>query len=95
MNPDGHLPTSTIVHLLAEISATIPSTLDVRLARFVVDDTGLRIKGNTDTFNSVDAIKKGLEQSSAFSNVEISTATLDAKTSKIRFELKLTMKGGV
>ncbi len=93
MNPDGNLPSSTIVHLLAEISATIPATTAVRLARFVVDDTGLRIKGTTDTFNSVNAIKTGLEQSSAFSSVEISSATLDAKTSKIRFELKLTMQG--
>lgn len=92
MNPDGNLPSSTIVHLLAEISATIPAAIDVRLARFVVDDTGLRIKGTTDTFNSVNAIKTGLEQSTAFGSVEISSATLDAKTSKVRFELKLTMQ---
>ncbi|MCX5869099.1 MAG: PilN domain-containing protein [Deltaproteobacteria bacterium] len=93
MNKDGTLPAMTILDILAEISANIPETLDVRLARFVVDDTGLRLKGTTDTFNTVDAIKKGLEQSPAFGNVEISAANLDAKSSKIRFELKLTMKG--
>jgi type II secretion system protein L len=93
MNKDGTLPTMTIIDILAEISANIPESLDVRLARFVVDDTGVRLKGTTDTFNTVDAIKKGLEQSPAFSNVEISAANLDAKSSKIRFELKLTMKG--
>ena len=93
MDKDGTLPAMTILDILAEISAHIPEALDVRLARFVVDDNGLRIKGTTDTFNTVDAIKKGLEQSSAFSNVEISAANLDAKSSKIRFELKLTMKG--
>ena len=93
MGKDGILPTMTIIDILAEISANIPESLDVRLARFVVDDTGLRLKGTTDTFNTVDAIKKGLEQSPAFSNVEISAANLDAKSSKIRFELKLTMKG--
>ena len=93
MDKDGTLPAMTILDILAEISAHIPETLDVRLARFVVDDNGLRIKGTTDTFNTVDAIKKGLEQSPAFSNVEISAANLDAKSSKIRFELKLTMKG--
>lgn len=93
MNKDGTLPAMTILDILAEISANIPASLDVRLARFVVDDTGLRLKGTTDTFNTVDVIKKGLEQSPAFSNVEISAANLDAKSSKIRFELKLTMKG--
>jgi type II secretion system protein L len=93
MDKDGKLPTMTILDILAEISANIPESLDVRLERFVVDDTGLRLKGTTDTFNTVDAIKKGLEQSPAFSNIEISAANLDAKSSKIRFELKLTMKG--
>jgi type II secretion system protein L len=90
---NGALPAIAILDILAEISANIPEALDVRLSRFVVDDTGLRLKGTTDTFNTVDAIKKGLEQSPAFSNVEISAANLDPKSSKIRFELKLTMKG--
>ena len=90
---DGTLPAITILDILTEISADIPASLDVLLTRFVVDDNGLRLKGTTDTFNSVDAIKKGLEQSSAFSSVEISTANLDPKSSKIRFELKLTMRG--
>jgi len=90
---DGSLPPATILTLLTEVSANIPQPLDVRLTRFVVDDNGLRLKGSTDTFNTVDAIKKGLEQSPAFSNVEISAANLDPKSSKVRFELKLTMKG--
>lgn len=93
IDKNGTLPTMTILDILAEISANIPQALDVRLERFVVDDSGLRLKGTTDTFNTVDAIKKGLEQSPAFSNIEISAANLDAKSSKIRFELKLTMKG--
>ncbi|MFH2124258.1 MAG: type II secretion system protein GspL [Pseudomonadota bacterium] len=93
MDKDGSLPTVTILDILAEVSANIPASLETRLARFVVDDNGLRLKGSTDTFNTVDAIKKGLEQSPAFSNVEISSANLDPKSSKIRFELKLTLRG--
>jgi Tfp pilus assembly protein PilN len=93
MGKDSALPAITILDILAEISVNIPQSLDVRLARFVVDDSGLRLKGTTDTFNTVDAIKKGLEQSPAFNSVEISAANLDPKSSKIRFELKLTMRG--
>lgn len=93
LDKDGTLPAITILDILTEISADIPASLDVRLTRFVVDDNGLRLLGTTDTFNTVDAIKKGLEQSPAFSSVEISTAALDPKSSKIRFELKLTMRG--
>lgn len=87
------LPSASILRILTALSAGIPESLDVHLARFMVDDTGIRIKGSTDTFNTVDAIKKGLEQSSAFSSVEISSANLDPKNSRIRFEMKLTIKG--
>jgi len=93
MTKDGALPSTTILNLLTEVSAHIPEPLDIRLARFVVDDNGVRLQGATDTFNTVDAIKKGLEQSPAFSKVEISAANLDPKNSKVRFEMKLTMKG--
>jgi len=94
MGQDNGLPSITVLALLADISANIPESLDIRLARLVVDDSGLRLRGTTDTFNSVDIIKKGLEQSPSFSSVDISTANLDPKSSKIRFEMKLTMKGG-
>lgn len=90
---DATLPALSVLRILTEISAGIPASLDVHLARFMVDDTGIRIKGSTDTFNTVDAIKKGLEQSTAFSAVEISSANLDPKNSRIRFEMKLTIKG--
>ncbi len=93
LDKNGTLPTISMLDILSEVSANIPKSLDVRLSRFVVDDNGLRLKGTTDTFNTVDSIKKGLEQSPAFSGVEISTANIDPKSSKIRFELKLTMKG--
>lgn len=93
MGKDGTLPAITIFDILTETSASIPASLDIRLTRFVVDDNGLRLLGTTDTFNTVDAIKKGLEQSPVFSSVEISTANLDFKNSKIRFEMKLTMRG--
>lgn len=93
LSKNGILPPTTILTLLAEVSAGIPAPLDVQLARFMVDDSGLRLRGTTDTFNTVDAIKKGLERSPAFSQVEISSANLDPKSSKVRFELKLTLKG--
>lgn len=92
MGKENRPPSVTILDILAETSANIPVSLDVRLERFVVDDSGLRLRGTTDTFNSVDAIKQGLEKSPSFSSVEISAANLDPKISKIRFEMKLTMK---
>jgi hypothetical protein len=48
------------------------------------------MKGETDTFNTVDAIKKGLEPSPYFGAVDISSANLDKKSNRVKFEIKLT-----
>jgi hypothetical protein len=49
----------------------------------------VKIKGETDTFNTVDIIKKGLEDSEYFSSVNISSANLDRSEKLVKFELKL------
>jgi general secretion pathway protein L len=55
----------------------------------VVDPDGLMMKGETDTFNTVDTIKKGLEPSAYFKAVTISSANLDQSGNRVRFEMKL------
>jgi general secretion pathway protein L len=79
----------TALHILREISTRIPPSLDIRLSRLVYESKGLRLIGITDTFNTVDSLKKTLEQSPNFINVTISSANLNTKDNKIRFELKV------
>lgn len=79
----------TVLNVLYEISTRIPSSLDVRLTRMVYESKGLRLMGITDTFNTVDNLKKNLEQSPNFTGVTISSANLAPKNNKIRFELKI------
>lgn len=82
-----------VLDVLAEISGRIPDTLQVKVTRLVVEKGDLRIKGNTDNFNTVDNIKKVLEQSPYFSSVTISSATLAPKGGEIRFEFKVQLNG--
>jgi general secretion pathway protein L len=82
-----------MLDVLAEISGRIPDHLQVKVTRLVVEKTDLRIKGNTDNFNTVDNIKKVLEQSPLFNSVTISSATLAPKGGEIRFEFKLQLSG--
>ncbi|MBU1140070.1 MAG: PilN domain-containing protein [Proteobacteria bacterium] len=83
----------TVLNVLHEISTRIPSSLDVRLTRLVYESKGLRLMGITDTFNTVDNLKKDLEQSPNFTGVTISSANLNPKDSKIRFELRVDCGG--
>jgi general secretion pathway protein L len=78
-----------VLDLLRDISVTIPESLNLRVTRMLVDPETVQIKGETDTFNTVDIIKKGLENSEYFSSVTISSANLDRSEKVVKFELKL------
>jgi len=77
------------IDLLRDISLRVPESLDVRVISMIVDPETVKIKGETDTFNTVDIIKKGLEPSEYFSSVIISSANLDRSSKRVQFEIKL------
>ena len=75
--------------LLLEISERLPKSLDLEVSRLVIDPNSVRIKGNTDTYNTVDRVKQGLEKSSLFKTTTISSANLDRGKNRVLFEIKL------
>ncbi len=82
-----------VLDLLAEISRRIPSSSRVRLTQMVIDKRGVRLRGTTDTFNTVDRIKKELETSPLFQSVTISSANLGQRGEEITFEMKIQLGG--
>jgi general secretion pathway protein L len=79
----------TVLETLNDISARIPKNLEVQVDRMVVDQEGIQIRGTTDTFNTVDSIKKGLESSEMYQDVVIASANLDQSGKGVRFEIKM------
>lgn len=88
----GTNSTNKVLDLLKDISDRIQKSLDVRVSRMVIDQETVRISGKTDTFNTVDSIKSGLEPSKYFSGVTISSANLDRTGKRVQFEIKLQRK---
>jgi general secretion pathway protein L len=78
-----------VLDLIRDISIRIPGSLDVKVLSMVVDPETVQIKGETDTFNTVDNIKKGLEPSPYFNEVTISSANLDRSGKRVQFDVKL------
>ena len=78
-----------VVDILRDISIKVPESLNVTVTSMVVDPEVIKMKGETDTFNTVDIIKKGLEPSKYFSAVTISSANLDRSRKHVQFEIKL------
>lgn len=85
----GISDTSKVLDLLKDVSGRMPNSLNLRVTRMVVDPEIVQIKGETDTFNTVDIIKKSLQNSEYFSSVNISSANLDRSDKLVKFELKL------
>jgi Tfp pilus assembly protein PilN len=81
-----------LLDLLAEISARIPPALQVQIVKLTADQSDVRLRGTTETFNIVDSIQKELEKSPYFSKVEISSANSSVKSGTIDFEIKLVLR---
>ena len=84
--------------LLADISTRIPPSVALQVGRLAIDRETVLVKGTTDTFNAVQAIKNGLSGSALLREVKIVSATADKdkgeQGGQIRFELQLQLKGG-
>jgi Tfp pilus assembly PilM family ATPase len=81
----------SVLDLLDDISARIPKSKDVIVARMVIDQEGIVIKGATDTFNTVDTVKQELDGSDYFRDVTISSANLDRSGNRVQFEMRLLL----
>jgi general secretion pathway protein L len=91
------LPAESLVQrasgdILRDIALHIPKTANADLSSLVIDEEKIRVKGLTDTFNTVDEIKNGLEESIYLKDVSIASAQLDRKTNTIRFEMVMGHK---
>ncbi|MFH1625256.1 MAG: type II secretion system protein GspL [Pseudomonadota bacterium] len=78
-----------VLDLLREISFRVPESLDMRVTSMTVDPEAVQIKAETDTFNTVDSIKQGLEGTGYFSEITISSANLDRSGKRVGFDLRL------
>jgi general secretion pathway protein L len=82
----------TVVDVLRDMILRIPQTADVDVASLIIDEERVRLKGDTDSFNTVDAVKNGLQASAYFKDVAIASAQLDRSSNRVRFELIMGRK---
>lgn len=80
--------------VLADISARIPSSIQLQVDRFLLDQNSVTIKGTTDAFNNVNTMQSLLSKSSRYSEVRIVSATKGKQDEGIQFELRLQLRAG-
>ena len=75
--------------IIKDISQLVPESTDFLITSFTFDGAAVKIKGETDNFNTVDKIKNSLSKSNYFKNVTISSASLIKKGSRVGVDLKM------
>ena len=78
-----------VLDLLMDVSRGVSKSVDLRVTHLVIDPKTVRIKGETDSFNTVDNIKNSLESSDYFRTVTITSANLNRTGKRVQFEIKL------
>ncbi|PLX82635.1 MAG: hypothetical protein C0616_01955 [Desulfuromonas sp.] len=78
---------------LREVSRRTPDDLKSDIRLFSYDADEVRIEGRTDSFDSIDRLSTGLEQSSMFEEVRIADAKLSLDGKQVDFRLTLSRAG--
>jgi general secretion pathway protein L len=86
----GSGPQGSALRVLQEISSGIPDgvTLDVRDMNFSADS--VRLEGVTTSFEAINQIARGLEQSPLFAQAQIADAKMSLDGSRVDFRLHLS-----
>ncbi|MCK9274982.1 MAG: pilus assembly protein PilM [Syntrophales bacterium] len=78
-----------VLSVLRDMSRLVPQSVVFLITSFTYDEDSIRIKGETDNFNTVDAIKSALEKGRTFQSVTISSAKLMKTGGRVSFDLKM------
>jgi general secretion pathway protein L len=86
----GNLGHGSPLDVLLALSRAIPAGVPMQVGDLVVDDSGLKIEGTADSFATVDQVKKALERTPAFGQIQVEHATAGSDPGKIDFRLNAT-----
>lgn len=81
------LANSTSLDVLRTISEAVPKSIRVNAEEYLMDADAVRVKGNTDSFEAVDSIKRQMQSTGLFSEVKVN----EAKAAKEGVDFRLTL----
>jgi hypothetical protein len=80
--------------LMREVTLRIPEEVPVDVRDLVISKGRVAITGETDSFESVDKIKAGLQKFMGFKQVALTHAKVGAKGDKVEFKFSISMGEG-
>ena len=81
----------TSLDTLNTLSEKVPKDMQVDVDDIMIDKNKIRVQGETDSFESVEKLKKEFETVSFFKKVDVSDAKLSADQKKVKFRIIIDM----
>jgi len=81
----------SILDLMREVSVRIPEDVTVDVKDLVIERERVTVTGETDSFDSVDKIRAGLQKFTGFKRVALTHAKVGAKGDKVEFKFSISM----
>jgi len=78
---------------LLALSRALPPHLGAQIVDFTLDEGTIKLDGLADSFATVDRVKKALDMSEYFRDIQVTHATAGSDPSKVEFRLTATIRG--
>lgn len=88
----GNLGHGSPLDALLALSRAIPPGVPVQVGDLLIDDSGLKIEGTADSFATVDQVKKALERTPEFEQIQVEHATAGSDPGKIEFRVSAALR---
>lgn len=83
----GNLGHGSPLDVLLDLSRAIPRGLPAQIDDLTVDAGGVKLQGAADSYATVDQVKRALERSRNFTDVQVEHATASADSRKVQFRI--------
>ncbi len=87
----GSLGHGSPLDVLGALSRALPPGLPVQVDMLQIDDSGMKLEGEADSFTAVDQVKRALERNGDFGQVQLDHAAAGSDAGKVDFHLSATL----
>jgi Tfp pilus assembly PilM family ATPase len=77
--------------ILEALSRVLPPGMPAEVQMIQIDDSGMKLEGQADSFATVDQVKRALERDGSFGQVQLDHASASSEAGKVDFHLSATL----
>jgi Fimbrial assembly protein (PilN) len=88
----GSIGHGSPLEVLETLSRALPPGMPAEVQMIQIDDSGMKLEGQADSFTTVDQVKRALEHDGSFGQVQLDHAAASSEPGKVDFHLSATLE---